>query len=539
MQQSAITPEGAVRGNTLREAIEIRRVRGERFSLKEAIGIIVPMTTQIAALHADGRTFFVSPSAIDHGRAGSELVIEAAGGPPAHERDRACIAPELRSAVKAGTSRGGDSRASVFAIGAILYELVTGESVGPGMRRPSEAAPGLPANVEVVLGKALVADPTHRPGDLAALAQALHQLCPAGSMPPPAADVSHLDQDGGFEVDVSLSMIPPPPAQPRLLYGSAGKLSELPSGNGYRPVSTDGPYAVMEARPPASTPNPADPTARLAALKASVEGDPRPRYVVVKDGMDHGPFTGVELLQHIATRTFLSEHFVRDTISGDDQAIKDWAEFAPFAEQAKLNQDIKEERNALEAVVVAEKTGLRLKALVGVGLIVILGAAGVGFWLRKRANSTSQENVRADNATVIDSAGGLGSAKSDGKTPAAGGHWSGNAGSYPVVAGGKSCEAARASYVEDYSKQGVPPDLGAADFGNVLNRGGYLNACGVPSNMAVSICVAVQNGAAVGVTVSTKPSDPRIAGCISAQVRGLGFPPHPRLDIATTTFAAQ
>ena len=37
-------------------------------------------------------------------------------------------------------------------------------------------------------------------------------------------------------------------------------------------------------------------TQRLADLKASLESDPRPRYVVIKDGMDHGPFSAVELL---------------------------------------------------------------------------------------------------------------------------------------------------------------------------------------------------------------------------------------------------
>ena len=527
MQQSAVTAEGVVRGNTLREAIEVKRVRGQRFSLKEAIGIIVPLTTQLAELHEQGHTFFVYPSVIDHGRAGSELVLESAVAPPTHERDRACIAPEARQHLSKGGGQRGDARASVFSIGAILYELVTGEVVGPGMRRPSEAAPGLPPNAEVVLGKALVADPAHRPGDLAALAQALHQLCPAGSMPPPAADVSHLDQDGGFEVDVSLSMIPPAPAQPR-----------FPSGNSYSGPALD-PLGAVEAKPTPSSPNPLDPTARLAALKESVEGDPRPRYVVVKDGMDHGPFTGVELLQQIATRTFLAEHFVRDTISKEDKAIKDWDQFAPFAQQAQLHQDIKQERVALEAVVSAEKTSMQFKALIGVGVIVILGTAGTAFWLRHRSNSSSSEKVQGDNASVIDSAGGLGSAKAAGNTPGGAGHWSGGAGSFPQVAGGKSCQAAQAAYVEDYTKQGVPPDLGAADFGNVLNRGGYLNACGVPSNMSVSICVAVQNGVAVGVSVATKPSNPGIANCVSAQVRALSFPAHPRMDVANTTFAAQ
>ena len=70
------------------------------------------------------------------------------------------------------------ARASVFACGAILYEMATGMSVGPGMRRPSEVVPGLSEQFEMLLGKALVTDRNARPADLAALAQALHHCAP-------------------------------------------------------------------------------------------------------------------------------------------------------------------------------------------------------------------------------------------------------------------------------------------------------------------------------------------------------------------------
>ena len=103
-----------------------------------------------------------------------------------------------------------------------------------------------------------------------------------------------------------------------------------------------------------------------------------------------------------------------------------------------------------------------------------------------------------------------------------------------------SCESAQARYVEEYKMgNNGPPDLTAGAYGNVLNRGTYLNACGVPPNMEVNVCAAVQNGRAVGVTVSTRPSNPGIASCISGAVRSLPFPSHPRLDVARTTFAAQ
>ena len=43
---------------------------------------------------------------------------------------------------------------------------------------------------------------------------------------------------------------------------------------------------------------------------------------------------------------------------------------------------------------------------------------------------------------------------------------------------------------------------------------------------------------AVGVTVTTKPRNRGIAGCVAAAVRGMGYPVHPRLDVARTHFKA-
>ena len=41
----------------LREAIEIQRVRGGHHTVREAVAIVVPLCTELAALHAEGRRF--------------------------------------------------------------------------------------------------------------------------------------------------------------------------------------------------------------------------------------------------------------------------------------------------------------------------------------------------------------------------------------------------------------------------------------------------------------------------------------------------
>ena len=95
----------------------------------------------------------------------------------------------------------------------------------------------------------------------------------------------------------------------------------------------------------------------------------------------------------------------------------------------------------------------------------------------------------------------------------------------------------RTEYVEHASPDD-PPDLTAGRYGAVLNRGSYLAACSVPHTTSVQVCAAVINGAATGVSVTLDPPDETAAECVAEAVRGMSFPSHPKLDIATTVFKA-
>jgi hypothetical protein len=507
-QQHLVTPipvgTGVVPG-TLRARIEELRARGSTLNVKQAVGICVPICVQVAKLHQRGELLFLHPSSLVEDDNGFfQVAPERGKTPPVFPRDKACLAPEERS------GRAGSAKASVFAVGAMLYELLTGQSVGPGMRRPSELAGGLPPNFEAVLAKALVSDPNHRPDDLLALAQALHQFAPPGTVPPPpAADPSHLDRNDQFEVDVSMSMLPPEPKQPR-------------------PGPAAGPGSAQRAAPP-------DATSELANLKARLESDPRPRYVVVKDGMDHGPFNAVELLQQIANHTFVEGDVVRDTLSKDERAIKDWNEFAPFAEHAKLHREIKAEKAAIDRVVVQEARSTRSKAFLGILLVgSVLVAAGIWF-LTVRGRKSDDIAVHGDTASNVEVDGGLVGSKRRG---GGGGRVVGKSGGYPMLGSGMSCEAAQSAYVEEMNVGGPrgQADLTAGQYGAILNRGAYFGHCGVPDSTHLNICAAVQNGRAVGVTVVTSPRDRRVESCVAASVRGISFPSHPKLDVTRTQF---
>jgi hypothetical protein len=492
---------------------------------------MVPLCTELAKQHARGARLFVHPASIVMNSDGSPAISPSlAGVPPTSPRDHACLAPEERH------GQPGDARSSVFTIGAILYELLTNEVVGPGMVRPTQVVPGLPPAIETILGKALVTDRGHRPEDLGALAQALHHLAPASTVPPPKADESHLDQGAEFAVDVSLSMLPPEPtpqpaaARPAPVAAAPASAQAAPSSHNHAAAADPYGMAVLEAPKPALRPD--DPTAKLANLKTRLEADPRPRYVVVKDGMDHGPFNAVELLQQIGSHQFEGDHVLRDTFSNDDRPIGEWPEFAPFAEQSKLNRDIVAEKHAHHQVAVAEAKGTRAKTFFGVAAIAILLAAGLGWYWKERTARTEELEISAENGVNVESNGGI---KGHGKKTAA---RSAPGGNYPVLGGGMSCEQARAKYVEEISVGGPrgQADLTAGQFGAILNNGGYISSCGTPGSMHVNVCAAVQNGRAVGVTVTTEPSNSGIAGCIAGAIRRMNFPSNPKLDVATTRF---
>lgn len=509
---------------TLREEMDRRRNMDASFEIGEIVAVMVSLISDLASRHADDVNLVVYPGAVVYRPGGALLDPAAARQHPTNPRDQATLPPECKDG-----NALGNSRASVFSVGAILYELLTAQSIGPGMQPPSKVRKNVPEALEVLLSKALVADASHRPSDLAALAQALHGIAPESTLSPPPADESQLDMD----VDISLSMLLPPSLtnqQPRISIINAPAAAAAEKVQS--PSTARGQQSV------------------LSELKARLESDPRPRYVVVKDGMDHGPFNAVELLQQIASGNFEGTHVLRDSFSKDERAIENWTEFAPFAQQAQLGKEVASERQAMEAGVRADRDRNQARIFGGVALLVVVAAGFAGWYLRARKAAEDDTAIASTKAQSVDIKGGLKGAKGAGARARGRGRWSGKAsgaapaagaGSHPVVAGGSSCESAQANYVEQYglaNGKEIPPDLTAGAYGAVLNRGTYLNRCGVPPNMSVSICAAVQNGRAVGVTVRTKPANGGIARCVSGFVRSMAFPAHPRLDVSRTSFKA-
>ncbi len=104
---------------------------------------------------------------------------------------------------------------------------------------------------------------------------------------------------------------------------------------------------------------------------------------------------------------------------------------------------------------------------------------------------------------------------------------------------GTTCEEARDSHPDEVgigAKRADGPEPADDQFSGPLSRGTYLDECEVAEQTRVSVCAAIVDGKAVGVTVATSPSDPDKERCVSGKVREIPFPSHPRLRVVRTSF---
>lgn len=102
---------------------------------------------------------------------------------------------------------------------------------------------------------------------------------------------------------------------------------------------------------------------------------------------------------------------------------------------------------------------------------------------------------------------------------------------------GPTYEAAIASNKQEITigAKGVP-DLTDAQLSGPMQSGAFVDECGAPDSMKVTVQVAIKMGRPAGVSVSTHPPDPDVAGCIDRYVRTFSWPSNPKMDSFKTTY---
>lgn len=390
-----------VDGQTLAEVIESKAASDEPMSLRGAYNVIAHVCRALEAARKKGASHgALRPTVVFVTKAGrvkvanlgvDRAVITAAGPAALGPNEQAFLAPEVKG--------GGapDDRSDVFGVGGLLYAMLTGRSPLDDFIAPSDAHPEATAELDEVLMKCLGADPAGRYETADEVKQALLSLA-VDTQP------THDAEDFGVDIDVDIDIgsIPPPADAPKPIAPPRAIPKPPP------PSKPESPQPKAAASPRVgqrvaldedfrgAAPKPAPALSAevdLSSLLSKITENDAPRWMVVKDNLDHGPFSGRELVNLILEGDVLGDHGLLNMDSGERRKVNESPEFSEFSEQWKIKKAAADHEVALEKSAKVEKASMFTKGLVlaGVGAVV---AAGIGIFLVTRPDV--QESARSD-----------------------------------------------------------------------------------------------------------------------------------------------
>jgi len=572
-------------GLTLAAILAARDRPRRPLSLRGVYDVTALLASALEAAHPSRVHAAVRPQAVhvsrqgrvklgDLGTAYATLRVTGVEAFPAEERR--FLAPELREGERPTIAT------DVYGLGAVTYAMLTGTAPAEdgydavGRRRPDVAEaldellsaclnrapgarPGSPERVRRAL-MSLVKDAPEVPArddfgvDLVVDLEPIAALptVPVRVPPVPVDPPARIPGVAGEEISL-LTLSPPAPLVPidrepdestDILLEDDGDAVAAP------PAQDGGPHddAPRPRRPPTPRPEDAAPRTPLpepplttdvdlnAALQRIRTGDAH-RWMVVKDGLDHGPFSGRELLDLIAKGDVRGAHGLLDTDTGRRQKVQDHDDFRLFTAQYDLKHAARKEREKLDIAEKRRRTlGLAQILAAGAILLVIVGS-GVAFLASRNAaqktRRTDDERAslyEAGDIEIVGSAGILpepkrrrGGSGGRRRTGGGGGSAGGGFGSYDDAMN-------RAVELGDVTKGGGEARLSSSTVAGVMNRninrlygcvGQELRRGGSLSKVTIDLAIA-GNGRVLGATV--RPGSGAFQGCITSKVRGIRFP---------------
>ncbi|MCS6797673.1 MAG: protein kinase [Myxococcota bacterium] len=459
----------------------------------------------------------------------ARAVVRTAGPAGFGSTEQAALAPE----VKAG---GEPTPASdVFGLGAVLYELLTLRSPAEGFVPPSQVHPEASADLDAVLLRALSADPARRFGSAEELHAALVSL--AAHAPPRSPS-----DDFGIAVEPQDASRPaatppkPPPTRARIAPVGPAAAHAVPVAAvaGRQPADAS---LGEQLRASLVAPEPGAADARassvdLGALLERFTANDAPRWMVVKDNLDHGPFSGRELIELIARSEVLGEHGLLNMDTGERRKVRDHPDLVEFLEQARLKREREQQARRLAESVKVEKASNVAKIVIAVSVLAVLGvAAGVFVYSRRQA-----QDERVADAELADlyERGEIELTGTAGILPDPPRRRGGGASGVrrPSSAGGLSYEEAMMQGVDigDVTRGGGERRLTPADVAGVMNRhinsffgcvGQEIRRGGRLGQVTIDLAI-LGEGTVQGVSV--RPGSEAFQSCVAAKVRTIRFP---------------
>jgi eukaryotic-like serine/threonine-protein kinase len=525
--------QGPLHGHHLADFVAKHVQSGKPISLRGSYNVVAHVCNALGAIHARGPHAAVRPTAVwlhDDGKvqiadlALSRAALATGSALRVSPAEAAFLAPEL----KAGQAPTLSS--DIFGLGALLYVLLTGRSPMDAFVLPSQVHPEASPAIDAELIRALSPDPGARHANPDAFRSAL--LTFVGGAAEASADDFGID----IEVEVNLASLAPGPRTGTHNALAVPQAGRVPRESGDHPevgarISLNEPFRASMIEIDASEAEAARNRTSLGEIDlkdvlAKITEDDSPRWMMVKNGMDHGPFSGRQLVNMIVQGEALKSHELMNTDTGRRGALSEFQEFQEFLAQYELRKSEADKASALAHVETKEKHSARYKILFGaVGLGVIGLCAGIYALSLSGAGSSGKGDAALDmyrrgQVAIEGSAGIL-------PTPRGGGGGGRRAG------GGGGGGPAGMSY-EDAMMQAI--DIGSAHSGGeqtlkaatvagVMNQhlNQFFRACVRGSVGQVKIDIAIAgSGQVMGVSVGA--GDAGFQRCVAEQVRKIHFP---------------
>jgi len=408
-----------VEGVPLSDFILKQKQSNRIISIRGAYNVVTHLCKALSKAHETTYHGALRPSAIWITKSGrvkisdfgiSRAMLESGKWKLLDEQEQAYLAPEIRASGRA------DARSDIFGIGGLLYVLLTGRSPTDAFVPPSKAHPDATPQIDAILMKCLSTDPSARYSSSLEVSQALLPL--VADTPPPRKD--EFDFDVEVDVDIAASLpppnaptknkvviaadpFPPPvvPAKPKPPVAPVPPPEKAASspGNKATPGVTSKINSVDNAHP---VPQARQSDVDINNLLKKITDNDAPRWMAVKDNLDHGPFSGRELVQLIIKGEILAEHSLLNMDTGERKKVIEYPEFVEFIEQQKIRKNEEDYQRALVRSTKIEKRANVAKFLILAGGVAVVGIA-VTIFLITRETAEEEKMALVDLASLFES----------------------------------------------------------------------------------------------------------------------------------------